>query len=53
MKSARELNQIVLGQLKKKNVGFEPAFLHFMPSEPEDGNHSVVVPAYLLGRVCV
>ena len=53
MKSARELNQIVLDQPKQENVGFEPAFLHFMPSDQEGGDRSVVGRAYLLGRVCV
>ena len=36
MNLAGELNQIDLGPPKVENVGFEPAFLHFVPNEDGD-----------------
>ena len=53
MNLAGELNQIDLGPPKGEDVGFESAFLHFMPNGGGDSCRVDSGPAYLFGLVRV
>lgn len=53
MNLAGELNQIDLGPPKVENVGFEPAFLHFVPNEDGDSGRVESGSAYLFASVRV
>ncbi len=53
MNLAGELNQIDLGPPKVENVGFEPAFLHFVTHGDGDLCRVQSGPAYLFASVRV